>query len=268
MKPRERKVLTRHCQRSVGGVEPQLAIIIDESVASRLIALAEGIEARLGLYALQLSLNDGVVLPEDESVFVGLITDDAELGIDIILHLILVAVKMVGGDIEHHGYVSLELIHVFKLKTAQLNHIHVVMVTSHLKGETLADITGKSHVDTGILKNMVSEQCGSGLTVATGDAHHLSIGITPGKFNFGNNRNPLCKHFLHDGHGWSHSGALYYFISVKDKLLSVSAILKGNVLAFKLLTVSCRNSTEIRQKHVKALVFRKNRSADTAFSAA
>ncbi len=79
--------------------------------------IREGIHLSLGHHLTELCLDHGVVLPEDEGIFGCQIIENAELGIDIVLHLVVVAVEMVGRDIEKHGHIGLEIIHILKLET-------------------------------------------------------------------------------------------------------------------------------------------------------
>ncbi len=72
---------------------------------------------------------------------------------------------MVGGDVEEHGNVGVEIIHVFKLEARKLDYIHVVVLASHLQGQTAAHVAGQAHVDAGVLEYVIGEQCGGGLAV-------------------------------------------------------------------------------------------------------
>ena len=91
---------------------------------------------------------------------------------------------MVGSDVEQDGNVCLELIHVVQLKTAQLNHIIIMLFTGHLKGKTSTDIAGQSNIQTGILEYLKHQSGGCRLTITTGDTYHLGLGVTCGKFYF------------------------------------------------------------------------------------
>ena len=62
--------------------------------------LGEWIHACLGGYLTQLGGYHRVVLPVDEGVLGSEVLQDAEFCIDIILHLVVIAVEVVGGDIE------------------------------------------------------------------------------------------------------------------------------------------------------------------------
>ena len=62
---------------------------------------------------LKLPLDHRIVLPEYEGICRSHVAYDAELRVDIVLHVIIVTVQMVGRDVEHHRYVCFEVIHVF-----------------------------------------------------------------------------------------------------------------------------------------------------------
>ena len=72
------------------------------------------------MYAIfvQLALYDRVIVPEYKCVVIRLVLYDAELGIHVILHLIVVTVQMVGSYVHEHGDVGMELIHVVELEAA------------------------------------------------------------------------------------------------------------------------------------------------------
>ena len=66
----------------------------------------------------QLSADDGVVVPVDESIFRSLVLRDAEFGIHIVLHLVVVTVQMIRRDVHQYGNVGMELVHIVQLETA------------------------------------------------------------------------------------------------------------------------------------------------------
>ncbi len=67
---------------------------------------------------MQFALDDGVIVPEDEGIVRSLVLDDAEFCIHIVLHLVIVTVQMVGGDVHQYGNVGMELVHVVQLEAA------------------------------------------------------------------------------------------------------------------------------------------------------
>ena len=50
---------------------------------------------------------------------------------------------MIGSDVEDHGDIGMEIIHVFKLKARKLYHIYVVVLPRHLKGEAPAYVAAR-----------------------------------------------------------------------------------------------------------------------------
>ena len=67
---------------------------------------------------VQFPLDNRVVIPEDKCISIGLVLDNAELGIYIVLHLISVTVQMIGRNVHQYGDISMEFVHVIQLETA------------------------------------------------------------------------------------------------------------------------------------------------------
>ena len=106
---------------------------------------------------MQLTLDDGVVIPKDESIFRSLILYDAEFGIYIVLHFVIVSVQMVGSDVHQYGNVGMKIIHIVQLEAAQLDYIVIIIAFCYLKSQTLTDVSGKSHVQSRFLKDMIDQ---------------------------------------------------------------------------------------------------------------
>ena len=81
-----------------------------------LVELGEGEKLRLDVVLLELTLDDGVVVPEDEGIVLSEVLRDAHLGVDIVLHLEIVAVEVVRRDVHENGDVGLEVVHVVELE--------------------------------------------------------------------------------------------------------------------------------------------------------
>ena len=61
---------------------------------------------------------------------------DAHLRIGIVLHTVVVAIEVVGGDVEQYGNVSAEIIHVVELEAAKFDDVVVIGLSfGYLKGE-------------------------------------------------------------------------------------------------------------------------------------
>ena len=144
---------------------------------------------------VEFPLYDGVIVPEDESVIVGLVLDNPELGVHVILHFIAVTVQMVGSDVHQYSDVGMKFIHVVELETAEFDDVVVKITFSHLICQALSDVSGQSHVQSCFLKDMVNQGSGSCLSITSGDANHFCIRITSCKFNFRNDGSTLILQF-------------------------------------------------------------------------
>ena len=124
---------------------------------------------------------DRVIRAEHEAFFLGQVLDNAELGVHIVLHLELVAVQMVRSDVGQYGYVCLEGVHSVQLEAAELDHVVVKVLGSHLVGVALADVAGQAHVQPRVLEHIVYQRCGGGLAVASGYTDFLCVVVSSGK---------------------------------------------------------------------------------------
>ena len=106
---------------------------------------------------VQFPLDDGVIIPEDESIFRSLVLCDAEFGIHIVLHTMVVTVQMIGCDVHQHGNIGTELIHIIQLERAELNHIIIMLVCGYLQGKTLTYVTSQSYIQTCTFENVVNK---------------------------------------------------------------------------------------------------------------
>ncbi len=230
--------------------------------------LGKGENPGLGGNLPQLGAHHGVILPVDEGIARGEVLEDAELGVDIVLHLVVVAVEVVGRDVEQHGDVGLERIHIVELERAQLNHVDGMRVAGDLKGEAVADVAGQASVDTRTAQDVIDERGGGRLAVAAGDADHLGIGVAARELDFAYNGNVFLAQGLDDRSGVGNTGALHHLVGGKDTLHGVLAVFVRDVLFFECGEIFGSYRSEIAEKHVHALVFCKNGSADAAFAAA
>ena len=106
---------------------------------------------------VQFAFDDGVVIPEDESIFWCLVLRDTELCVHIVLHAVVVAVQVVGRNIHQHGNVGAELIHVIQLERTELNHVVIMLIRGHLQSKALANVACQSYIQTYTLENVINE---------------------------------------------------------------------------------------------------------------
>ena len=69
----------------------------------------------------------------------------------------VVTVQMVGRDVEQHGNVSPETVHIIQLERAELNHIIIMLVCGYLQGKTFTYVTSQSHIQTCTFENVVNK---------------------------------------------------------------------------------------------------------------
>ena len=108
---------------------------LDITDGTFLLQFREGVLDGLDVVFLQLFLDDGVIVPVDESILRGLVLDDTHLGVHIVLHLEIISVQMVGGDIQQNSYVGTEVVHVVQLEGTQLDDVIVVWILCNLQSQ-------------------------------------------------------------------------------------------------------------------------------------
>ena len=127
----------------------------------------------LDVVLVELVLDYRVVVPVDERVVGCLILYDTHLGIYIVLHTEVVAVEMVGGDVEQDGDICVEVVHVVELERTELDDVVFVRILSHLQSKRASDIARQSGIVACHLEDMIDKRRGCSLAVRTGYADHL-----------------------------------------------------------------------------------------------
>ena len=110
----ERQLLLLHVERcrSFDGV----LAVLHVADGTLLLQLGERILNGFDVVLLQFALDDGVIVPVDERVLVGLVLYDAHLRVHVILHTVVVAVEMIGRDVQQNGDIGVEVVHVVELE--------------------------------------------------------------------------------------------------------------------------------------------------------
>ena len=121
----------------------------------------------------ELSCDDGIILPIDKGIRFCLVLHDTQFRIHIVLHLIIIPIQMIGGDVQKNGDVRLEVIHIIQLETAQLDDIHLMRVFRHLQRQAVAHIASQAHIQSGLLQDMIGQHGRGRLAVAARDTDHL-----------------------------------------------------------------------------------------------
>ena len=193
-----------------------------------------------------------VVLPINKAVARPLVARDAHFGVHVVLQLKVVAVEVVGRDVEQHGDIGAEVEHIVQLERRQFYDIAGVRVFCHLQGKAAPDVPGKPHIGACLLHNVENPRSGGGLAVAAGDANHLRVGIARGKFYFRDNGNALFAHRLYHRCVFGNARTFHDFIGVEHEAFGVPAVFKGNVVLREEGAVFFANRSCVRHKNVIA----------------
>ncbi len=178
----------------------------------------------------QFALDDRVIVPENEGIFRCLVLRDAELGVHIILHLVIITVQMIGCDVHQYGNVGAEVVHVIQLERTKFNYIIIMLFRCHLQGKAVADVSRQAHIQSCTLENMVNERGGSGLTVRPGNTNHFSGSVAPGKLYLRDNGRALFFQFQYHRSIVGDTGTFHHLISVQNQFLCVLSLFPGNVI--------------------------------------
>lgn len=77
---------------------------------------------------------------------------DAEFSVDVILHTVVVAIKMVRSDVHQYGDVRTEVIHIIQLERAKFDNIIVMVIFGYLQSKTLPMLPAKPTFRPALLK--------------------------------------------------------------------------------------------------------------------
>ena len=92
-------------------------VVPEECALLQFFLLGEGKHLAAEDYLGEVTHGDGVVGVEDKAVVLAEVAGNVELGVDVVLHLVVVAVKMVRGDVCYDGDVRAEVTDVVQLET-------------------------------------------------------------------------------------------------------------------------------------------------------
>ena len=238
------------------------------NVAYRANLLQFGERILYGLYVIlfQLAADYRVVVPIDEGVVYRLVLQYAHLGVHVVLHTVVVAVEVVGRDVEQYGYVGAEVVHVVKLERAKLYDIVFVRVFGHLQGKAVAYVAGQPDIVARALEDVLDERSCRCLSVAAGNANHLGVCIASGKLYFADYADAFLRAFQHHRRVARYAGAFYYLVGVEDVGLRMPAFLPPDAVRvehFLVLVLDCRH---VGNKDIEALLLSQHSRSGSAFS--
>ena len=86
-----------------------------------------------------------------------LILSNAEFAFRIQIELVLVAIEVIGGDVEQHRDVAGEVKHAIELKATELHHVVAVLCFGHLPRQAVPNVARQSHIQSCALQHVMRE---------------------------------------------------------------------------------------------------------------
>ena len=249
-----------------------MGVVIDDdasvlkvgSVPLQLGFLGERQHLGLGDDAVQLSYGDFVVGVEDETVVRPEVAGYLHLGLCVVLHLVVVAVQMVGSDVCDDCYVGPEIIGVVELEAADFQHIVIVLLGSHLKGVALAYVPAEACVQPCLLKQVVDQGGGRRLAVRSSDADFLRAVVAGGEFYLRDYVYSFLPELPDDGCSLRYARTLDYFVGIENLLPAVSSLLVADAPFVQGGGVFALYLTAVGQEYVEAFYFCEDSCANSA----
>ena len=196
--------------------------------------------------------NNGIVVPEYESIFSRLVPDNAEFGIHIVLHLVVITIQMVRRYIQQDGDVRLEVVHVIELETTQFDNVDGVRIFSHLEGQAVPDVPGKPSIHSRLPEDVVSQHGRRRLAIAPGDTDHLGIRVPSGKFYFGDDRRTFLLQFLYDRSLVGNPRTLDDFVGIQDVGFGMPALFPTDTVGIQHILILGFDGREIGNEHIES----------------
>ena len=204
---------------------------------------------------LQFLSDDRVVIPEDESIVRGLVLGNAEFSVDVILHTVVVAIKMVRSDVHQYGDVRTEVIHIIQLERAKFDNIIVMVIFGYLQSKTFADVACQTYVQTCAFENVVDQGSCCSLSVRTCNTDHFGISIASGKLNLGDHRCALSFQFQDDWGIIRDTGAFDNLVGIQNELFGMVSFFPGNMMAVEKFLIFVLDGGHVRNKRLKSFYF-------------
>jgi len=191
---------------------------------------------------------------------------DAEFGIHILLHAVIVSVQMVRGNVHQNGDIGAELIHIVQLEGAEFDNIIVVLLHGHLQGKAVADVACQPYIQSRTLEDVVNERGGGSLAVRTGDANHFGVCITSGELYLGDDGDAFFFQFQNQRSVVGDAGTFYHFIGIQYQLFRVLSFLPGNAMLVQQFLVFVFNGRHVGYERVETFHLGKYGSSRAAFA--
>ena len=195
-----------------------------------------------------------------------MVLQDAHLGVYVVLHLEIVAVKVVGRDVEQDGDVGAEVVHIVQLETAEFYHVPLVRALSHLERKAMANVSRQADIVACLAEDVIDERGRGRLAVAARDADGArgSGEVAARKLDFDQDG---CAFLAQGTDGWCCVGdtwTLDGLIGLEQALHRVSTFLVGNLVKVQLGLEFVLDGTIVGHENIVTLLLCQNSGTDTA----
>ncbi len=218
--------LGRHDLQIVAVFAPEDLAVAHERAALDFLLAAEPVHLRAGL-AGQTGAS-GIVSVQDRVILRRLVLEDPRLGQHVGVEAV-VAVEMVGRDVEDDGDFGMEALDALELEAGDLQH--VVGVRGRIRNQRdggRADVAAHQHLVSAHADDFAGQRRGGGLAVGAGDGEDVSLEKPRRQLDFADDGNALRARLLQLRHVAGHARADHDQVLVAEGALAVPAGLDRN----------------------------------------
>ena len=157
-----------------------------------------------------------------------MVTRDAHLGVDVVLELEVIAVKMVGCDVHQDRYVRAEVVHVIQLERAELYHVVLMILLRYLQRQRVAYVPCQPDIQSGAAQHVVYQRGRRGLAVRAGDTYHLRLRVPCRELYLRDDRRALLDQRFDHRCAVGYTGRLHHLVGTEYQCRRMLAALVGN----------------------------------------
>ena len=143
-----------------------------------------------------------------------------------------------------------------------------MLLTGNLEGEAAPHVAGEPHIYARVLEYMVGEEGCSGLSVTSGDTYHFCVGISSGKFDFGNHGNPFFSDCLHDGGGGRDAGTFHHFVGCEYAVHRVLSLFPFYTFFVEHTAILLSDCSVVAEKNIHSFFLAEDGGAYAALTSA
>ena len=122
---------------------------------------------------MQFGCNNIIICPINKAIVFRLVLNYTHLCIGIKLHFILIAIQMVGGDVQKNSCIGTKIIHIVKLKRTNFDDIICMWSLSNLQSKAFSYVSCKRNIITCFFKYVINQRSGGGFAITSCDTYHL-----------------------------------------------------------------------------------------------